>query len=344
MPLDTPATKKDSLWYRVSDMPPPFNVHVKLQVDGREFKGARGKDRLGKVVWVEYRRHEMVPVHHLNFAYALWQPLYPDKWQADLPKPVEVVEAGRMYSERSRFQAVEDASSEELALEMHRDRETARVSERSTRQPHWNRQGQAMAWWWDVTAIRYEAPPGISLKMAEGRVMRALAWCGHGQGVLPPARASAVMLATAIEAHAASEAPPAEVRAVRFQPLPSDHSDFEVAMGWFAALNPVELRPRHVVPWSLSSEQLLMLSRASPNPMSFAEIGAKWAGIGKGRSMKEADWNRKPVSREAARQRFERAVEKCWRSANGMRVHTQLEAADQIKALRERNRKWRSRA
>lgn len=328
-----------SRWYRVRDTPhPPLRVHIRLQVEGRTFIGSRERDpRTGNIIWIEHKRGQMVLVHQLDFAWALWQPTHPDKWQGLLPEPVATFEDGRLYSEKSRFGAVDDATSEELAAEMHRDRMMARDAV----QPEAERLHRTLEyqWWLDRYAVRYDEAPNITIRDCEARVMRALAWCG-GEGVHIKSTTPAMVLATVAEVVTGGDIPLASDPLPRFQPADCDVSDFDRAMAWFVALNPVELRPKGYKPFTFNTDQRVLLRRASLAPRSFAEIGAELAGIGKGLSVKRRDW-RKPIQPDAVRKRFVAAIEKCWRAANGHRVHRQREVQDQMSALRERNRKYR---
>ena len=342
-------------WYRVSEVPPPFVIHVRLQCEGRVFVGARGLDpRSGETVWIEIKKRERVPVFDLDFTYALWQPLAPDKWQGQLGTPITDIQSApswdgleqKVWSETMRFTAVDEATAADLAREMEADRETARVQGGST---HGSRgMTRETQWWRDITRIRYEAPPQIARQDAEARVLRAVAQ-SEARAAPNMARDASRALATLVrdmddKARAALDGQRVPDPVPRFDPLPRDHDDFPVAMGWFAKLNPVELRRQGTPLGTLCPEQIVIVLRSLPIPLDFVEIGYELAGMGSGiRSLVGRKGQRKPVSRQAVRERYERAIDMCHRAANGLKVHPQLEPADQIAALRERNRKyWRA--
>ncbi len=334
-----PTFRPDDPWYRVSDMPPPLTVRVRVQWDGRMFVAARGAEpRSGKVVWVEVTRHGMHRVT-LPGEPELWQPLYPAKWQGRLPEPVTLATAGRMWSSSMSFQAVEDATSEELARDMERDREMARNGTGGSTRFHPMEPG--VLWWRDITTIKYQQAPDITLKHCEGRVMRALAFAGvqgptwHGKGRVKTLAETLAALAKAREMAGSDDSSPVP----RFQQLPADRDDFDVAMSWFTALNPVELRPARAAPDYLTIEQVVMCWRALSIPLSFAEIGVEVAKLPRS-DVRDGGWR----GHQRAQQVFVAAVEKCWRAANGLRVHKQLKVKDQIADLREGNRAHKRRA
>lgn len=332
-------------WYKVAEVPPPYTIRVRLQCEGRTFIGSRGVDpKTGEVVWVEFKGRDIVPVRHLTFTFALWQPLAPDKWQGQVGTPIYPAASGIMWSETMRFQAVDDATASELAREMESDRATARVQGGSSDS---FRDGvRETQWWRDITRIRYEAPPRIARKDAEARVLRAVAQ-SEARACPNMARAASSALASIAsmfddKARAALDGQPVPDPVPRFDPLPRDHDDFPVAMGWFAALNPVELRETGTPLGTLCPEQVVIAMRSLPVPLSFTEIGYELAGMGSGlRSLVGRKGQRRPVSRQAVRERYERAIDMCHRAANGLQVHGQLRPADQIAKLRERNRTYR---
>lgn len=336
----------DSPWYWVRDMPPPFNVHVRLHIVGRMFIGVRGKDRQGRVVWAEYRRHELIPLVNLEFDYAHWQPLYPDKWQAQLPEPVTSSETGRMYYERSRYQAVDNATDEELAREMEGNRQLARDV------PHSSASFQTdsgVEWWWNGYNVAYETPPNISLKHCEGRLLRAVAWSGARAAPNMMKMRTAGPALGALAALVGGSAGGADPVA-RFMPMDADHKDFDTAMAWFVALNPVERRPIGVPIGALNEEQKIIALRASAFPMSFAEIGAQFSGMRRtrvgrdgARAVARKDWRtRTALDGETIRKKYLQAIDTCCLYANGTELQMQLER--QLEQLRERNRRYRSRA
>jgi hypothetical protein len=159
--------------------------------------------------------------------------------------------------------------------------------------------------------------------------MRALAHCGAGSdrrlGQIRSNQALAQVIAdTADSAKADVETS----RLVRFQPLPRDHQDFDIAMSWVAALNPPELRRRGVQGYSLNRAQEALLLRSLDNPWSFRDIG-EWFGFGE------------KVARQQAHRMYRAALASCCRVANGEPAYRQMQIADQIALLQERNRAFK---
>lgn len=343
------------LFYRLSDLRPPLGVLVRVIWDGRPpVEMARVahpstkrecwvyRDRDEGVVYLPLDARALVESqrrardvgepwagwHTLKSdAPEMWAPRDPQRWSLPLPEPVEVDFSApvRMVAERVKFGAVEEAEAADLAREMENEREALRAQgERAdVSQIH------VKQWWRDVSEIKYEPSGEVSLRFCEGRLMRALAWCGAedgpgkmrvNAGLLHEIGEAAARALAELEAKGLGDLPPPS-----FKPLPQDRADFEVAMGWFAAINPPELWSRRRKPWSLSREQRVLLYRSRAVPLSYGEIGARlgWRG------------------HQRAQQVFGEAVEGCWRAANGMPVLKTLKVKDQIAALRERNRAHR---
>lgn len=181
-----------------------------------------------------------------------WWPQHPDKWQAPLPEPLPqglASHEGRMWSERTRFQAVEDAEAEELARDMEADRQAARARGEDPNAAELPEK----QWWLDPHLVTYSAAGSISEREAEGRLMRALnteRWVSvdrPGDGTFTPEDAIAWRLG---------------------QPEPNgrDRDDMLTALGWLAAL---ETDPR--------AEKLMRL-RSSVPAMTWRRIG-KGAGL-----------------------------------------------------------------
>ena len=323
-------TSAESHWYKFADMPPPLTVKVRVLWSGREFIAARAfKD--GHERWGEYRPGSDSPRPvQLTDGPELWQPIKPGLWQLPLPEPVILSEVGRMVTERIRFQAVDDAEAADLAREMERDRADAQRGSGGTTQITKEFQCQ---WWRDATLINYrEIRPDITLKSAEGRLMRAVACCGAGR--VSKFRVSPIWLeigaaAAAVLAEKEAESSPDIVR--RFEPLRDDETDFLTAMGWFAALYPPEQRPRWWARFDADDErrlnrsQRIILWRARNVPLSFAEIGSELKFSG-----------------ERAQQIFRQSIEDCWRMANGLPNRKGVPVRiDHMAVVRERNRRTR---
>ncbi len=126
-------------------------------------------------------------------------------------------------------------------------------------------------WWRDATQIAYERPGAVSMRMAEGRLMRALAHCG---AINPRLHAvTTASLLADLAAHADAEARVAAALVVRFQPMPKDHDDFLMAMAWFSSLNTAVAGRTTRRPWSLNRRQRVLHYRSMDQPLSFADIG-----------------------------------------------------------------------
>lgn len=291
-----------------------------MQWAARVFQAIRGRDdRTGREMWAGWDGVGAIPID-LGGEPDLWQPLHPEKWMLALPSPVVWAGPGRMVSERTKFQAVEDAASADLAAEMERDRADARA------RPSDEASGAVVAsqWWRDVSQIRYAAFGQITQRHAEGRVMRAVAWAGVGGGLTLASRTTATVMAELADAAALAADDDGRDLIVRFEPLPVDQSDFLVAMAWFTALNPPESRRgASAKPWGLSSAQRVLAARARSVPLSFGDIGRfmGWRG------------------HQRAQQVYGETMERIWKIANGAVVRRGR--VDQIEALRERNRAYR---
>lgn len=334
-------------WYKTHDMPPPYTVNVRVMWDGREFVARRGRHpQTGKDVWAAVKaggQLEVIGEIGGSFEPSLWQPLFPDKWAGALPEPVTLSETGRMVAEKTRFQAVEDASSEEIAREMERDRDAARVQA----VPHgFHGKRHVSQWWRDITQIRYEPSGSVTRRNCEGRVLRAVSFCGGNKFGGIKRALSADAWSEIAEAHAkwleAFEAlRKSAIAAGRpvpvwdtdetgnfMRPLPEDLKDFEFSMSLFTALNPVEFWKSDRAAWAFNRSQKVILARSMAMPPSFADIATEY-NIGDG-------------SAAAGEHFYDRAVGQCLSAANGKRVHTK-NVVDQIAALKERNRAFRRR-
>lgn len=299
-----------SHWYRTSDHPmPPLTVRVRVEWAGRIFTAARGSHR-GMDVWAEIKDDRSAPAL-IDGVPEYWQPLDAKSWKLSLPEPVTPSQSGRFVSERTRFQAVDDAEAADLAREMEHNRGAIRDETSGPVDPRW---------WWVASEIKYEPQGHVSLRMAEGRLMRAVACCGIGQGLTLVRIDVAKVLADLARALEDDEARAQEADLVRFRPMPGDHADFLEAMGWFAALNPPDARSKRWEPWSLSKAQRVLHLRTLPTPLSYAEIGHEFGWKGHQRAQ--------TVYRES--------IDRAWRVANGL-----VKTRDYVAELREINRQKR---
>jgi len=309
-------------WYRVADLPPPYKVKVRVMMQGRVFVATRGRHpKTGRDVWASWPEGASEPVPFRGEP-NLYQPLNPCAWAVGLPAPVIRSRPGMMTSTRDLYLATEAASSAELAAEMEHDRHYARsVSATETNVKHGESRWSGR-WWVDVSEIKY-APPGtpVCRRMAEGRTLRALAWCGAGKwtgGVSHPLPSLLVEIGeAAARALAEIELTSPPDAAPRFRPLPPDHDDFEIAMGWFARLDPPERRKKYREAWSFNKAQRVLLARAAATPWTFSEIGhvMGWKG------------------HQRAAQVYGETLDRIVRIANRAEA-----GVDQIANLQERNR------
>lgn len=187
-----------------------------------------------------------------------WQPQQPDKWQAPLPLPI---------------------SESDTPIPIMAPPFSCKV---------------ALAWWRDANEIVYEPPGKVSPRMAEGRVMRAVAVCGRGVGAGGPTHLRAISEALADMVCSVDRQQDGSDRVLRLDSGPADISDFSTAMGWFAALNPT---PKAA--WEFNRLQQALVLRSLPVPWSYGEMGDEWG-----------------LSGEAARKMYQQAIELVWQTAN----------------------------
>ncbi|HRH14615.1 MAG TPA: hypothetical protein PK225_09675 [Azonexus sp.] len=305
----TPATP----WYRVSDMPPPLGVRVRVMWGSRIFEAARVRHPVSKkLVWLTHDRN--LGAVFLPLASALvretdgatpwqgwhglsgsepqcYQPLNPALWAVALPEPIN------------------GATVSEVSEALPGGGETGSVADFGG--------DDADTWWLDPLAIVYQPHGRVTMRMALGRVMRAVSWCGAGGGTTLICRTTAQALDMALASDPEMRAPS------RFVPLPQDISDFDTALGWFVQLNPPETWRGGRSAWSFNRRQRVVLWRARRVPLSFADIADRLNAAGGRR-----------IGRERARQVYESAIETCWRAANGLKVGTHPTPAERMAAIR----------
>lgn len=302
-----PATRSvSSSWFAIADLP-AGKVRVRVQWSGREFVAATGLDprsgawgwcvfRSGRIVWLpEDADRDSWPAQP-----SCWQPEDSATWPHELPQPIISSGTPRLWSARTSFGAVDDAEAADLAREMEDDREAARAQAESIARS--SDDAFSGRWWWgDVGQIKYQPAGQISLEMAEGRIMRALAMCG-GPGVLAAHRGTTLnLIVSAAEVSLDEIADAVEARNLRFRPMPQDHDDFDVAMAWFAALNPPEHWHHQRQRWTFNRPQQVLWARARDNPRSFSDLAHKYG-----------------VSPQRVRAIYAESISKCWRFANSL--------------------------
>lgn len=252
-----------------------------------------------------------------------WQPMDASiwVWPGEAPRALPPHHVPRLVGTDYLLREVDAAEMEEASRESERDRDDA-----GYRKPERAQETMRSRWWTDIGVIRYEPAGSVSPRMAEGRVLRALAWCGAGHGLTLRADTAVSVLAR-LAATAGGEMAEVDQRwhgLPRFQPLPLDHDDFLVAMGWFAQLNPPEAWGSARKAWGLNRVQRIMVLRASRMAPSFADIADLF-----------------DVSATRTRQLYMKGCDGCWRASNGMPARGDVVAVDHMRALRERNRTHR---
>jgi hypothetical protein len=310
-------------WYRYADLPPPYNVHVRLQWLGRVVKGARGLHD-GREVWTEISRGGGYASIRPDRDTLLWQPLVPDKWQLALPEPV-APSVGGMHGTTYAMSAVDDAVV---------------PGEFVAPSNSWRDDDPHDRWWRGAGFdLRYEATGSVTRKMCEGRVMRALAHCGYGDNALAPRlffAAAAAAEAGLAAAEAAALRVVADLESMgqgivareRFEPLPRDVEDFPTAMGWVLGLN-----PNASVPYRWNWRQIVLWYRARDEALDWSQIGIGLIGVSA--FLKGG----KPPKPTKCRALYDEAINGCHAIAND--ASTVGKGVDRMAALRERNREAR---
>lgn len=326
-----------SNWYALSDLP-QVRAHVRLWwiVHGTpvQVEAVRSWQQRSKSWgWVTLKDGELQPLPPRGREKAAWAP-DPVCWQpvsegwtwpGEVPSPLLPHQVPRIVGTDYTSRAVTDAEAAEMAREMEADREAARA-----RNDGHAKQRDDNRWWMDASSIRYDRVGEISPRMAEGRMLRALAWCGAGKGLTIQTSTVGSLLARMAEV-ASGEAAAAEAEwqerlhnLQRFTAGPKDYDDFPIAMSWFSALNPPENWGRHRKAWTLNRMQRVMLMRTLTIPLSWPDIGVALN-----------------ISGTRVRQLYAKGMECCHRVANGQSAFPGRRIVDQIEALKERNREHR---
>lgn len=266
----------------------------------------------------------------------LFQPRHPESWPYPLPEPERASEAGRMYSTRgsgrgtgsARYGAMAAQAAQSAAavaeiesalgftlddLRRERAAEAAADEDRGRR------------WWKDSSLLTYSQPGEITRDEAEARILRAILTDGlrpWKQGERLRRAWPQELIDWAEAQKTLAEDPRADTRE-RFVPSPDDISDSLVAMKWFAALDPPQLR-REAILTEFTRDQVLLILRALEPPYTWRQIG-RHELVGR-------------VSHTQARRFYRDALERIWRAANGFKVFDHVTVRDELAALRERNR------
>ncbi|MBL8844778.1 MAG: hypothetical protein JNN24_03310 [Hyphomicrobium zavarzinii] len=280
----------------------------------------------------------------------LFQPRHPESWPYPLPEPERASEAGRMYSTRgsgrgtgsARYGAMAAQAAQSAAAvaeiesalgftldDLRRERAADAAGDEE--------RGHGSRWWKDSSLLTYSQPGEITRDEAEARILRAILTDGlrpwkQGERLR---RAWPQELIDWAEAQKALAEDPRTDTRERFVPSPDDISDSLVAMKWFAALDPPQLRPgasdAHVasapIRQDFTRDQVLLILRALEPPYTWRQIG-RHELVGR-------------VSHTQARRFYRDALERVWRAANGFKVFDHVTVRDELAALRERNRAFK---
>jgi len=292
---------RDGLWYPVTPASPPDRTRVRLSWSGRSLIGWRTvHPKTRERVWA-------IPAGGGDLVY--WPPedtrisLAPSAWRPEdaTAWPYALPDPLPAPAPRAARDDPQPSAEEQTAEEAANDN------------GHW---------WRDAALVRREPAGRVLRAMAEARVMRAIlcdgmrAWHPDPPRGGWPVEIEEASRAVAFESDAATRS-----YGTRFEPRPADWDDYLVAMGWLCAINPPELWARARTPFALSIEQRVLVARAIDPPFSWRQIG-----------------ERESKSAEGARQIYARALDRVRDAANGRRLFHHMTQADQMAALRERNR------
>jgi hypothetical protein len=327
-------------FYRMSDMKPPVGVAVVAIWCGRRF------DELVRVAHPQTKREAwlvrdvgavFLPLDRDEAAYSarcarqggkpwegyhtidtpapeLWRPQKPEAWRLPLPEPVAECEP-RMWSSRTKFQAVDDAEVADLAREMEADRESARAGGERRRRKDAPPERQ---WWLDPSLVTYSPPGSITLREAEGRLMRAFIAnraesLSYGGG-----RTFADVLAAASAAVPSERVDATSDGYVFAQPTQRDGGEEMLrALGWFTTLRNGEGEALALGAWSLELRAL--------------EPALTWRAIAR----------RLVVPEDDARRLHAAALAEILAIANGRPSAASRRQAERLEAVRQANRHHR---
>lgn len=309
-------------FYSMADLP-AGRVRVRVRWAGRVFVAARmapdSRQRDRRLRWAVMEHGEPVYLPRRKDRDD-WPP-DPECWQPEnaavwiwppgpVPTPLPVLVRPQMVAQsgRRRWNAMADQAERAAAI---RAEALAGLEPEAPAATH---PARATRWW--LTELPSYSPPGdISVREAEGRVMRAILTDGIRQMELPRGWASSGnTLQDMIAEHVGGEDGPEP-----FDPSPADVSDYLVAMGWFAALATLAQRPRGRRGFTLSHEQGLIVMHA--HGLSWTRISGV---IGR--------------SHEHARQAYGATLDRLWHIANGRSIDrhsTTAAARAALKARRE---------
>lgn len=248
----------------------------------------------------------------------LWRPLKSADWPDPLPEPATLAVAGQMVSQSGKRRWDARSQQAELAARIKAETEAeveAAHGPAEETAPATGRRPER--WWLDAAAVSYSEPGRVSITEAEARLCRALLTDRlHPAHYSPMIGTTSAALGSLVAEHISS----ADARPARFEPTPRDLDDYLVAMAWFAALNPPDLRVVHRA-FALNAEQRLLAWRALEPPLSWRQIAQRTGS-----------------NHTSVRTSHHRALVRVKRAANGEQVIPYADLADPMEALRARNR------
>lgn len=183
-----------------------------------------------------------------------WRPAHPEKWQLPLPAPAYIQtpsEPGRMWSstDRPRRSAelasgrtaidqvarvgIDGMTAAELARAMEDMREEARAQGADASSAS---EAPEQQWWLDPHAVTYSAPGAITMREAEGRLMRAFAAEWWVRVEWPRLKTAAQVLANMAKTLPPGEAAAQDPIFARPEPTGRDQDDMLEALGWLRIL------------------------------------------------------------------------------------------------------------
>lgn len=299
------------IWYSPHDMLPPRLVPVRVQWEARVFPAVRTIHAKKKIpCWASLKDGDMAYLppkdkeRYWGEHPTAWQPLDPETWEYTLPDPL-LSPVGSLSSPTPSYEG--------------------QVEERP-----------GALWWRHPEAVKRSLGEIISIREAEGRVMRAICvdWSLRVDGPnaktnaatlarLGPKRLSRLELAKITDSWADIEEvtdPKSDWRP-RFIPTGTDLDDYPVAFGWFNALNPPELWHKSREVGQENRAQKVLRMRANDPPYSWSLIADRWS-----------------LTPKRAQEVYEETVTLVHRAANGRKVYKHLDTQDPMLVVRERNR------
>lgn len=215
-----------------------------------------------------------------------WRPYDLGKWvwpNGIVPEPLRPEVRPQMWSATQRFQAVEDAESAELAREMQGWRDAASATQATAGEGFAESEAEPLQQFWINPYLVTYSPPGrITMREAEGRLMRAFSAEWWIRVEWP--RLGISSLYSMVK----PEETPLDLPPLRPALGPHDEADMMTALAWLKGAEAREAR-------------VLRLRGAIP--------AMTWAAIGRSRGVK--------LSGQAARATYERALAAVTFRANG---------------------------